>query len=93
MKMESKHYWNYRLVKLRNDNEGWGGSEYAIHEVHYDKRGNPWAMTADPATFHSETPEGVIECLERALAAAKTRPVFDEPEEGKWPGEPPKVKR
>lgn len=85
--------WNYRLVRLRDKESDWSGPEYAIHEVYYDKKGLPWTMTAEPVSFHSETPEGVIECLEKALTAAKTRPIFDEPEEGKWPGQPPRVKK
>jgi len=80
--------WNYRIVRYRN-NEGYG-----LHEVLYDKGGLPWTMTQEPATFAcgvDEGPNGIKQSLLMARVDAIKRPVFDEPEEGKWPGKPPEA--
>ena len=80
--------WNYRIVqRLR---AGINPSFYALHEVHYDDDGLPWAMTTDPVDFVcdlEEGPEGIVEALEMALVDAKKTLVLDEPET--WPGKPP----
>ena len=57
-----------------------------------DDDGVPWGMTEKPATFVSGTdegPAGIKGSLLGARVDAIKRPVFDEPEEGKWPGKPP----
>lgn len=76
--------WNYRIVRYRD------GQGYGLHEVHYDKDGNAWSMTTDPAGFVADAEEGpeiVIKALGMAMNDATTRGVFDEPD--KWPGKPP----
>jgi len=78
--------WNYRIVRYRS------GEGFGLHEVFYDDDGLPWGMTENPATFVSGTdegPAGIKGSLLRARVDAIKRPVFDEPEEGKWPGKPP----
>jgi DNA-binding XRE family transcriptional regulator len=78
--------WNYRIVRYRSC-EGFG-----LHEVFYDDDGLPWGMTESPAKFVSGTdegPAGIKASLLRARVDAIKRPVFDEPEEDKWPGKPP----
>lgn len=77
-------HWNYRIVKSRV------GRTHALHEVYYDDKGLPWAMNENPAMFVSfgdeEGPEDIAAALELALKDARTRPVLEEPERGKWPG-------
>jgi hypothetical protein len=78
--------WNYCIVRYRN------GEGFGLHEVFYDDDGLPWGMTEKPAAFVSGTdegPAGIKASLLRARVDAIKRPVFDEPEEGKWPGKPP----
>lgn len=80
--------WNYRIVRYPN-NEGYG-----LHEVLYDKDGLPWSMTEEPASFVcgvDEGPNGVKQSLLMARVDAIKRPVFDQPEDGKWPGKPPEA--
>ncbi len=76
--------WNYRIVRTLSDR-----SSYSLHEVHYDKDGQPWAMTEDPICFSGGSPEETIKALEMALADAKKHPVFEEPET--WPGKEPRA--
>jgi hypothetical protein len=76
--------WNYRIVRYRN-NQGFG-----LHEVFTDDAGQPMAMTEDPISFATdaeEGAEGIIASLRTALADATNRPIFNEPEKGKWPGQ------
>jgi len=78
--------WNYRIVKYRD------GSGFGLHEVMYDDDGLPWAMTANPCTFAcgiEEGPAGIKGSLLRARVDAIKRSIFEEPEEGKWPGKAP----
>ena len=78
--------WNYRIVRYCN------GKGFGLHEVFYDDDGLPWGMTENPATFvcgTDEGPAGIKGSLLRARVDAIQRPVFDEPEEDKWPGKPP----
>lgn len=78
--------WNYRIVRYAN------GEGYGLHEVMYDDKGLPWAMTADPCTFAcgiNEGPQGIKGSLLMARVDAIKRPIFDEPKKGKWPGKPP----
>lgn len=80
--------WNYRIVEYQD------GSGYGLHEVYYDDDGQPWAMTEGAARFvcdRDEGAEGIKESLLRARVDAIKRPVFKEPEPGKWPGNPPSV--
>lgn len=74
--------WNYRIVRTLKDR-----NSYSIHIVHYDEKGEPWAMTERPIYFSGESPEGTIKSLDMALNDAKNYPVFEEPE--MWPGEGP----
>lgn len=72
-------HWNYRLVKRLD-----GG--YGLHEVYYNAKGEPWAMTDNPI-FYADAeggPQEIIDALEMALSDAKNRGLFEEPETGKW---------
>jgi hypothetical protein len=74
--------WNYRIIKYRDSN-GFG-----LHEVYYDEKGRPSAMTKNPVGFACELDEGsgtVISALCMALTDALLKPVLDEYET--WPGE------
>jgi hypothetical protein len=73
-------HWNHRIVKYK-DGQGFG-----LHEVYYDDVGNEVGMTKWPVRFAVHTDEGaegVITALELAMRDARTRPVFEEPEQ--WP--------
>jgi len=74
--------WKYQIVRYRD------GSGYGLHEVYYDKNGEPWGMTEDPVRFGSE--ENLLEIVDALLMALRETeraPAFDEPET--WPGRPP----
>lgn len=76
--------WNYRVVRYPN-NEGFG-----LHEVYYDKEGQPWGMTEEPARFvcsADEGPGGVKGSLLMARVDAIKRPTLDLP--AIWPGKAP----
>lgn len=63
--------WNYRILQ---DEDG-----FALHEVHYDRAGNPYAYTETPITFEcdpEEGPEGIIQSLRLALRDAEEKPVL-----------------
>lgn len=78
--------WNYRIVKYAD------GSGFGLHEVYYDGDGQPWGMTDEPASFVcdiDEGPNGVKQSLLTARVDAIRRPIFNEPEAGKWPGKAP----
>ena len=68
--------WNYRLVQYA-DNAGYG-----LHEVYYNKAGEPTDRTSDPIGFVGDTPEEVIKSMEVALKDAKERPLL--PDNVKW---------
>jgi hypothetical protein len=70
--------WNYRIVRYRD------GSGFGLHEVHYDRDGQPRAMTEQPTSFACDVedgPEGVVQSLGMAHRDALGRPVLDEPEQ------------
>ena len=76
--------WNYRVVRYR-DKSGFG-----LHEVFYDKDGQPWSMTERPTGFTAdldEGPKGICESLLMARVDARKRPVLDEPDT--WPVKAP----
>lgn len=76
--------WNYRIVRYRLNNC------HGLHEVYYDKDGQPWGMTQDPCSFVSVDDEGkddIVSGLCVALQDAVVRPVLEEPEQ--WPGRAP----
>lgn len=82
--------WNYRIVKYH------GTESYGLHEVYYDDKGRENAFGSDPASFvachevEGDNPRAdIIEMLERALKDARTRPIFNEPAPGTWPGQLP----
>jgi hypothetical protein len=73
--------WNYRIVKYRA-NKGFG-----LHEVYYDKDGEPWGMAKRPATFVCDADQGkqgIYTSLMMAKHDALRRPVLEQPK--KWPG-------
>lgn len=79
--------WNYRLVRYRTSNA------IGLHEVYYNKAGEPIAMTAEPCSFVSDyyaddgsvtARDDVISAIARALNDAINRPILLEPEPGSW---------
>jgi len=78
--------WNYRLVKKFNKKVPC----YEIHEVYYNKKGEPIMMTEDPIDFYyceyeeddKEAKKAVIADMKRALKSIKKYPIFVPPE--KW---------
>jgi len=76
--------WNYRVVKYKD------GSGFGLHEVFYDKAGEPLTMTAKPISFTCDSDEDPS-CIGMAMAMAQRdafeRDVLEEPQ--KWPGEVP----
>jgi hypothetical protein len=69
--------WNYRIVKYKD------GTGYGLHEVYYDKGGQPTGMTKRPVSFTcfgDEGPEGIQESLRIARADALKRPTLIEPD-------------
>jgi hypothetical protein len=66
--------WNYRIVRYRN-------GALALHEVHYDEKGEPKYRTNEPTDFvcdADEGPAGIVASLEMALNDARDRPVLDD---------------
>ena len=66
-------YWNYRVMRHEGD---W----LAVHEVHYDDEGRPWAYTAQPTTFgvpDGDDLTGLVRNLLRAARNARTLPVLE----------------
>jgi hypothetical protein len=64
--------WEYRVIDF--------GSHSALHEVYYDKCGEPASFAENPATFDSypdngEKPEDITTQLARALNSAR-KPVL-----------------
>lgn len=68
--------WNYRIVRYAD------GKGYGLHEVYYNRAGEPVSMTESCATFGCDADDGpheIIKGLQIALNDAKSRPVLDEP--------------
>lgn len=70
--------WNYRIVRLSARKDA---SQFELREVYYDECGKPRAVSASAPHLYGESPEEVLEVLERALKSAKELPVFDTPVE------------
>ncbi len=61
--------WSYRVIRHAD-------GHYAVHEVFYDERGVPTAMTQEPISFLAdadEGPEAIVTALHRALEDARLR--------------------
>lgn len=69
-------YWNWRIV----NKDGW----LAIHEVHYDADGNPFACTERPTFPSGETLEELRKDLQ-AYSTALERPILPYEMFGKEP--------
>jgi hypothetical protein len=70
--------WNYRIVKYKD------GTGYGLHEVFYDKGGQPTGMGERPASFgcgEDEDPESIHKSLRKASADAIKRPTLIEPDQ------------
>ena len=78
--------WNYRILKRKTIlSTGEEVEYYALHEVYYDKKGNPDSYTKEPISFvcdEDETADGIIKSLEMALKDVKNNPVLNENEIG-----------
>ena len=66
--------WNHRVIR----SEDAAGVCYAIHECHYDKKGDPipTSWTTEPASVLSETCRGLLWVL-AAMTEALEHPVLE----------------
>lgn len=69
--------WNYRIIKKDDPDSRPDGAGYYIHEVHYNSRGEIWAMTEAPVSPFGETLEEFIDDLENMLKDAKNQSVLE----------------
>lgn len=72
--------WSYRIVRHKDGHLG-------LHEVYYNKAGEPWSRTEDPCSFGADKedgPESVVTSLKMALKDAETWPVLDDLEDHEW---------
>jgi hypothetical protein len=58
--------WNHRILAHEHSNE----IELEIHEVYYDKDGNPNSCTKNSISVHADTLEGIKWVLERMTECA-----------------------
>jgi len=73
--------WNHRLCKQTID----GKMRVAIHEVYYNKAGEPWCCTVEPITLDmfadfDETEEQLVESIKenlKLIGTAYNYPVLD----------------
>ena len=56
-------YWNYRIVKRVCDSLGVKEDVYAIHEVYYNNKSKPVAVTTNPCHIQGETVEDLKDDL------------------------------
>lgn len=61
--------WNYRIFKHKFP--GHEECEYALHETYYNAKGEPWGWHKNADSVTAESPEGLIEVLERMLKDVK----------------------
>lgn len=59
-------HWNHRVIEFVEPD---GAKWLAIHEVHYDDRGRPYAYAESPAEVSGEINEELLATLERMRAA------------------------
>lgn len=66
--------WNHRVIRTEDK----GGVCYAIHECHYDKKGDtiPTSWTEEPTSVHSETRTGLFWQL-AVMTEAVAQPVLE----------------
>lgn len=66
--------WNHRVIRTEDE----GGICYAIHECHYDKKGDtvPTSWTSEPIAVLSETRTGLLWVLSK-MAEAIQQPVLE----------------
>lgn len=69
--------WNHRVVRTVYK-PGTGDEEvsFAIHEAHYNSKGELTAITVDPVVVAGEAPEELAATLTRMLAATH-KPIID----------------
>jgi hypothetical protein len=67
--------WNHRVIRFEEN----GNVYYAIHECHYDKRGDtiPMSWTANAVNVLSETRRGLLWVLS-VMTEAVAKPVLTE---------------
>lgn len=66
--------WNYRIIHYQN-------GDFGLHEVYYDEKEKPTAITRTPVQFvcnAEEGHEGIVKSLRIALYDAEHRPVMKE---------------
>ena len=80
MKKETSHYWNYRIIRRRNEHpieDLVPEFYYEIHEVYY-KKNKIDLWTATSMTPYGESREDLIRGLQMMLHDAKKYPVLEE---------------
>lgn len=76
-------YWTYRIVKHKGKALGSDVSYFAIHEVYFNKKNKPCAMTKDPISLSGFDDEGdLIANLQMMIKDALKYPIFNPPK--KW---------
>lgn len=55
--------WNYRIIKSNWKLKKLKGEQFAIHEVYYDKNGNPTSWSEKPQYLCAETVEAIMDDL------------------------------
>ena len=74
-------HWNYRVIRSVYECEDGETEEcFAVHEVHYDDKGNIKAYSEEPTSFVGETLPELIKGLSTAMLDIRTRKVLDETE-------------
>jgi hypothetical protein len=67
-------HWNHRVIEFVEPD---GAKWLAIHEVHYDDRGRPYAYAESPAEVSGESAEELSQTLERMRAAIGKQHLVD----------------
>jgi len=68
--------WNHRVIRKEYPEAALDKVFYQIHEVYYDKEGNPELVTKEPIRFMEISTDELRETLERVLRALD-KPVLD----------------
>lgn len=69
--------WNYRLIKTSQKLAGKTYHYYAIHEVFYDKKGEPTSWTVDAVDIGSEDPHEIKDILTTMLIDVHRQPILE----------------
>ena len=68
--------WNYRIIKSKWRLKDLKGVCHAVHQVYYDKDGNPMSWSAEPAYLAGDEPTDIMDDIVRIRQAFK-RPILE----------------